>query len=506
MSVSDNCTDHCFHRFKYNANSTDNIRVDKMKIKTLLVALSLTAGSAFAQTADPIIMTIGGKNITRSEFEYAYNKNAAESTIDRKSIEEYVDLFVNYKLKVIAAEQAGIDTTAAFRKEFLMYRDQQVRPTFIVDDDIEREARNIYKQTQTRIDAEGGMVHPQHILVALSQQADAKQQRAASLKADSIYKVLIGGADFADMARQMSDDKGSGMRGGDLSWIQRGQTIKEFEQQAFALNKGEISKPFLSPYGYHIVRVVDKRNFFPYDSVRADIRRFIESRGLRERIISARIDSIAKLSKPTLTPQQVIDRRAAELMNGSTEMGGLIREYHDGLLLYEISNRIVWERAANDTQAQQAFFKKNRKKYAWTEPRFKGAAFYTRNQADAEAVRKLLRSTPFDKWAEALKTQFNDSTERIKATIGIFAKGDNATVDRAEYGIDKTDASTSSNDIYNVEGTYGKMIKRPQAYTDVRELVVSDLQEQLEHKWVAELRRKYAVHVNREVLATVNKH
>lgn len=82
-----------------------------------------------------------------------------------------------------------------------MYRDQQVRPSFIDDDDIEREARNIYKQTQTRIDAEGGMVHPQHILVALSQQADAKQQRAASLKADSIYKALIGGADFADMAR-----------------------------------------------------------------------------------------------------------------------------------------------------------------------------------------------------------------------------------------------------------------------------------------------------------------
>lgn len=113
---------------------------------------------------------------------------------------------------------------------------------------------------------------------------------------------------------------------------------------------------------------------------------------------------------------------------------------------------------------------------------------------------------PFDKWTEVLKTHFNDSTERIKAVVGIFAKGDNATVDRAEYGIDKTDASTLSNDIYNVEGTFGKMIKRPQAYSDVRELVVSDLQEQLEQKWVADLRRKYAVHVNREVLATVNKH
>lgn len=477
-----------------------------MKIKSLLVAMSLMAGSAFAQTADPIIMTIGGKNIKRSEFEYAYNKNAAETTIDKKSIDEYVDLFVNYKLKVIAAEEAGIDTTAAFRKEFLMYRDQQIRPTFIVDDDIEREARNIYKQTQTRIDAEGGLVHPLHILVALSQQADAQQQRAASLKADSIYKALVAGADFGDMARRLSDDKASGLRGGDLAWIQRGQTIKEFEDQAYALKKGEMSKPFLTPLGYHIIKVADKGNFFPYDSVRADIRRFIESRGLRERIISARIDSIAKLSKPTLTPQQVIDRRAAELMNGSTEMGGLIREYHDGLLLYEISNRTVWERAANDTRAQQAFFKKNRKKYAWTEPRFKGVAFYTRNQQDAEAVRKLLRSMPFDKWAEALKTHFNDSTERIKAVVGIFAKGDNATVDRAEYGIDKTEATPADNNIYNVEGTYGKMIKRPQAYSDVRELVVSDLQEQLEQKWVAELRRKYAVHVNREVLATVNKH
>ena len=300
-----------------------------MKIKSLLVAMSLMAGSAFAQTVDPIIMTIGGKNIKRSEFEYAYNKNAAETTIDKKSIDEYVDLFVNYKLKVIAAEEAGIDTTAAFRKEFLMYRDQQIRPTFIVDDDIEREARNIYKQTQTRIDAEGGLVHPLHILVALSQQADAQQQRAASLKADSIYKALVAGADFGDMARRLSDDKASGLRGGDLAWIQRGQTIKEFEDQAYALKKGEMSKPFLTPLGYHIIKVADKGNFFPYDSVRADIRRFIESRGLRERIISERIDSIAKLSKPALTPEQVIERRAEELEEKSPEMNGLIREYHD---------------------------------------------------------------------------------------------------------------------------------------------------------------------------------
>ena len=474
------------------------------KIKSLLAALLLAAGSVSAQTADPTIMTINGQAVPRSEFEYSYNKNNAETVVDKKSVADYVDLFVNYKLKVMAAQAEGLDTTKAFRDEYLMYRNQQVRPSFIDDGDVEREARKIYKQTQERVDGNGGLVHAYHILVALQQKASQASQDSAKLRADSIYTALKKGADFEDLARRCSDDKMSGMRGGDLSWVQKGQTVKEFEQKIFGMKKGETSEPFLSPFGYHIVYVKDRGNFFPYDSVRTDIRRFIDQRGIREQIITQKIDSIAKADK--VKPGDILDKRVEEMTANDPSLKNLIREYHDGLLLYEISNRTEWNRAAKDDKALEAYFKKNRKKYAWTEPRFKGVAFYTRNQKDAEAVRKLLRSMPFDKWAEALKTHFNDSTERIKAVVGIFAKGDNATVDRAEYGIDKTDASTLSNDIYNVEGTFGKMIKRPQAYTDVRELVVSDLQEQLEQKWVAELRRKYAVHVNREVLATVNKH
>ena len=121
-----------------------------MKFKSLLAAMLIVASSAGAQTADPVVMTINGKSVLRSEFEYSYNKNNSETVVDKKNVADYVPLFVNYKLKVLAAEAAGIDTTSAFRKEFLTYRDQQVRPSFINDDDVETEAYRIYKETQDR--------------------------------------------------------------------------------------------------------------------------------------------------------------------------------------------------------------------------------------------------------------------------------------------------------------------------------------------------------------------
>lgn len=465
--------------------------------------MAFVAFGASAQTDDPVIMTIGGNPVARSEFEYSYNKNSNSTVIDRKSVAEYVELFVNYKLKVLAAEAAGIDTTAAFRKEFAQYRDMQVRPTFVNDDDIEAEARKIYRQTQQAVDAEGGLVHVSHILVGLGQQASKARQEEARQRADSIYEALRSGADFADMARRLSSDRASAARGGDLSWIRKGQTVKEFEAQAFAAKVGEATRPFLSPYGYHIIKVTEKGNFPPYDSVRADIRLFIEQRGLRERIIDANIDSIARHSSPRLTPRQVVDRRAEQLQAGDKELRGIIREYHDGLLLYDISNRMVWERAANDTKALEAYFKRNRKRYAWSSPRFKGIAFYTRDEADAKEVRKVLKKLPFDDWAEVLRRQFNDSTVRVKAVKGVFAQGDNALVDRMEFG---KDTASAIPDGYAVEATFGRKIKAPQAYTDVRDLVVADVQELMERQWVADLRKRYDVKIDNDVLGTVNNH
>ena len=474
-----------------------------MKFKSLLAAMLIVASSAGAQTADPVVMTINGNPVLRSEFEYSYNKNNSETVVDKKSVADYVPLFVNYKLKVLAAEAAGIDTTSAFRKEFLSYRDQQVRPSFINDDDVEAEARKIYKETQTRIDSNGGLVRPSHILLMLKQNATQAEQDAAKLRADSIYTALVKGADFADLARRLSDDKGSASRGGDVSWVQKGQTVKEFEDVVFAMKKGELSKPFLSPFGYHIVKLMDKQNFFPYDTLRADIRRFIDQRGLRDHIVSQKLDSLAKAAQPATTVQSLLDKRADEMAAKDPALRNLIREYHDGLLLYEISNRLVWDKAAKDEAGLAAFFKKNRKRYAWTEPRFKGIAYNCKNAADVEAVKRSIKKVDFDDWAETLRKQFNDSTLRIKVVKGIFKKGDNALVDREIFQVDTTYTAPKG---YEHTAVFGKKLKAPKTYDDVRELVVADYQEYLEKQWIADLRKQYPVVLNEEALATVNKH
>lgn len=471
------------------------------KIKSLLAALLLAAGSVSAQTADPTIMTINGQAVPRSEFEYSYNKNNAETVVDKKSVADYVDLFVNYKLKVMAAQAEGLDTTKAFRDEYLMYRNQQVRPSFIDDGDVEREARKIYKQTQERVDGNGGLVHAYHILVALQQKASQASQDSAKLRADSIYTALKKGADFEDLARRCSDDKMSGMRGGDLSWVQKGQTVKEFEQKIFGMKKGETSEPFLSPFGYHIVYVKDRGNFFPYDSVRTDIRRFIDQRGIREQIITQKIDSIAKADK--VKPGDILDKRVEEMTANDPSLKNLIREYHDGLLLYEISNRTVWDKAAKDEKGLAAYFKKNRKRYKWEQPRFKGIAYWVKQDGDVEAVKKSLKNIPFEKWAERLRKEFNDSTIRIKVVKGIFREGDNALIDKVVFAKDTTVADVKD---FPISATYGEKLKAPKTYNDVRELVVADYQEQLEKAWIEALRKRYTVVVNKDVLSTVNKH
>lgn len=476
---------------------------EKMKVKSLLVALLVAATTASAQTADPTIMTINGKDVPRSEFEYSYNKNNSETVVDKKSVDEYIDLFVNYKLKVMAAEEAGIDTTKAFRDEFRMYRDQQIRPSFINDNDVEREARTIYEDTRKRIDGNGGLVRPRHILVSLKQNATKAQSDSALVRADSIYNALIKGADFAELAQRCSDDKGSARRGGDLSWVQRGYMVKEFEDAIFAMKPGEISKPILSPFGYHIIKVEAKQNFFPYDTVRTDIHRFIESRGLRERIISQNIDSIAKHSVPQCTPEDILNRRADEMTAADPALKNLIREYHDGLLLYEISNRTVWDKAAKDEKGLAAYFKKNRKRYKWEQPRFKGIAYWVKQEGDVEAVKKSLKNIPFEKWAERLRKEFNDSTIRIKVVKGIFREGDNALIDKVVFAKDTTVADVKD---FPISATYGEKLKAPKTHNDVRELVVADYQEQLEKAWIEALRKRYTVVVNKDVLSTVNKH
>ena len=329
--------------------------------KTLLSILCAFAITAGAQTSDPVVMTINGQNVTRSEFEYSYNKNNGDEVIEKTTVEQYVPLFVNYKLKVAAALDARLDTLASFKAEFAKYRDQQVRPTIVTSEDVENEARKIYDDRQKMI-GDKGLIRPAHILIRLAQKASSAAQDSAKARIDSIYACLRSGADFADLATRLSQDPGSAKRGGLLPWICIGQTLKEFEDVAFSLNKGETSKPFLSPVGYHIVKMTDRKQLEPYDSLRANIITFIEKRNLRDAIAQRKVSEMVKSSNGQLTAAEIMQQRADSLAKVDEAMKYLIQEYHDGLLLFEVSNREVWEKAAADSVGQMKWYKKYRKK------------------------------------------------------------------------------------------------------------------------------------------------
>ncbi len=474
-----------------------------MKLK-MLIAAFLCSGAAMAQLpADPILMTVNGEPVLRSEFEYSYNKNNSEGVIDKKSVEEYVDLFINYKLKVVAALDAKYDTLTSFKNEFAQYRDQQVYPLIITDEDVEKEAHHIYDETAKRIGPDG-LVQTAHIMLRLNQQASQEEQNAVKARIDSVYQALKNGADFAELAKKVSQDPGSARNGGLLPFIPRGQFVKEYEDVAFGLQPGQMSGVVLSPYGYHIILMKERKQFEPFEFHRESILKFIEQRNLRDRIAQQKVDELVKESNGQ-TKAQIMEQKANELSANDSDLKNLIREYHDGLLLYEISNKLVWDKAAKDEEGLKNFFKKHKKNYKWDEPRFKGMAFHVKDPADVEAVKKCVKKLAFDQWAEKLRSTFNsDSVLRIRVEKGIFKKGDNALVDSIVFHKDTTVTKVKD---YPFDDVYGKILKKgPEDYTDVRGLVVADYQEELEKQWVAELRKKYAFTVDPEVLKTVNKH
>ena len=473
-----------------------------MKLKMLFAGLSVCATMS-AQT-DPVIMTIAGTPVPRSEFEYSYNKNNTDGVIDKKSVEEYVDLFINYKLKVQAALDARIDTTEAFLKEFAQYRDQQIRPTFVTDDDMMVEAHKVYDQTKESIGPDG-LIQPSHILIMLPQKATETQQQEAKQRIDSIYQALKAGADFEELAKKLSQDPGSARRGGLLGWVGKNQLVKEFEDAAFALQPGEMSQPLLSPYGWHIILMKERKQLEPFEYHKDNILKYLEQRGVRNSITDTKLDQMVKASNGQLTKEAILEQRADSLSATDMEMRYLIKEYHDGLLLYEVSNERVWDKAAKDEKALDAYFKAHKKKYTWEEPRFKGMAYHVKEQSDVKAVANCVKKLKFDDWNEALRKGFNnDSIIRIRVEKGLFKKGDNKLIDREVFKV--KDVKVDSVKGYPIDATYGKLIKKPQEYTDVRGLVTADLQDELERLWVAELRRKYSFTVNEDVLKTVNKH
>lgn len=247
----------------------------------ILAGASLSAFALMALAAkDPVVMTINGVDVPRSEFEYLYHKNTQQQQLDPQPIEEYAEMFQLYKMKVADALAEKIDTVESFRKEMDKYRHELAEP-FLADsvllNRLVAEAAELAK-TEREI---------KHIMV--NKASDSKADAAARQQLDSIRTLLKNGEDFVTLAKNYSQDPSVQTNEGNLGFFMEGKLPYEFEKTAWSLAEGEVSDIVESPMNYHVIVGGQKR----------------PARGL------VHVCHIMKMCRPGSTPEEEAQAKAS---------------------------------------------------------------------------------------------------------------------------------------------------------------------------------------------------
>jgi hypothetical protein len=167
--------------------------------------------------------------------------------------------------------------------------------------------------------------------------------------------------------------------------------------------------------------------------------------------------------------------------------------------LFEVSNKEVWEKAIKDTDGLTKFFKQNKKNYTWNEPRYKGFVVKCKDEATAKSLKKAIKKMNPDSVSNYIRTQVNnDSVTFASVERGLWKQNENSYVDLTEFKVEN--AQIETNEELPIVIIVGKMLKKPETYTDVRGTITADYQNHLEKLWIENLRNKYAVEINQEVL------
>jgi peptidyl-prolyl cis-trans isomerase SurA len=201
------------------------------------------------------LFTVNKKPVSVDEFIYLYKKNHTDKEKDftTEKINEYLDLFINFKLKVEEAKKRGLDTTKTFLKEYNGYRDELRKP-YLPDAKI---IDSLVKLTYDRMKEE---IRAAHILVSVKSDASPEDTLKAYQKILEIRKrIVIGGEDFGSLASKSSDDPSAKMNHGNLGYFTAMQMVYPFESAAYTTKVGEVSQPIRTRFGYHILKVFDRR-------------------------------------------------------------------------------------------------------------------------------------------------------------------------------------------------------------------------------------------------------
>lgn len=225
--------------------------------KSLLLLLCLFLSCKTSQnntSKNTALITIDQDVVPTEEFLYVYNKNSFnnDSLFNREEVKDYLDLYINFKLKVKEAEEQGIHNTDAFKEELEGYRKQLAKPYLTENEVTEDLVEEAYERLKTEINAA-------HILFNLSSNATPEDTLSTYNKALKIRERAIKGENFDTLAKQYSDDPSAATNGGDLGYFTALQMVYPFEDAAYKTPEGQISLPVRTRFGYHLIYVKDKR-------------------------------------------------------------------------------------------------------------------------------------------------------------------------------------------------------------------------------------------------------
>jgi len=223
-----------------------------MKKSLLYTVLAAILSAGLYGQEPQVLLSIGDEQVSLEEFERIYRKNNNASSLNQQTPEEYLDLFVNFKLKVKEAEALGMDTTSKFINELEGYRKQLAKPYLVDEKAKDAMMKEAYEWAKYDIRAS-------HILIRLPESPSPEDTLAAYEKIMEIRSRIQRGEAFDVVARATSEDAGVHQNGGDLNYFTVFSMVYPFEKMAFTTPVGQLSMPFRTSYGYHILKVVDKR-------------------------------------------------------------------------------------------------------------------------------------------------------------------------------------------------------------------------------------------------------
>jgi peptidyl-prolyl cis-trans isomerase SurA len=642
----------------------------------IIIIVSLFYVLEASSQKDKVVLTIADDPIYKSEFEYVFRKNNSDTIITRSDLDEYMDLFINYKLKVKEAEMLGKDTARAFVKELNGYRNQLAAP-YLTNDKVNQElmqeaygrlteeirashilfkvdesalpedtlevyirAMEVYNDLQNggnfvkiarlvsedpSVKSNNGdlgyftafqMVYPfetaayntpkgevskpvrtrfgyhlieivdrrpargevkvAHIVILANSKQRAEEREQAKVRIFEIYEQLKAGADFAKLASQYSDDKGSAQKGGELPYFGPGKMVAEFETAAFSLdNPGDITEPFTTQYGWHVVKLIDRKELGSFEELEPMIRKKIkrDSRGklgkqafinqlkaeykfkeyeknmpLIYELVDSTIyyntwknnplwqtgnplfsfagkkysqfdfleyvednqyqsgqkkadklpglDSFIKSRYDRFVDKMLFEFEKSQLESKHPEFKALMKEYHDGILLFELSDEKIWNKASTDSAGLQGYYEAHKTEHIWPR-RIHGAIL---KSTDKEILNKASQMLQTGVKMDSIRSLLNDSSSlNLISKEGKFSEEEEPVL--KSFGWKKGASEIKEiNQMYTMLWVEEVLQPMPKSLNEIRGVMISGYQTYLEEQWVKELREKYSIEVKKDVL------